>query len=150
GDASLSHRRHQAPVRRRRSLRKTIPMKVSLQWLRELVDHPLDDVDEVARRLTMARLEVEGRERFAPFTGVRVAEVRSKRQHPGSNKLTLVDVFDGREVTQVVCGAPNVPEPSPSALVLWARPGATLPNGLTLQPKEVRGIVSPGMLCAED
>ncbi|MEO8706604.1 MAG: phenylalanine--tRNA ligase subunit beta, partial [Kofleriaceae bacterium] len=34
--------------------------------------------------------------------------------------------------------------------VLWAQIGATLPNGMTLAPKPVKGIVSPGMLCAED
>ena len=58
-----------------------------------------------------------------------------------------------KEVTQVVCGAPNVPnpgEPGRSPRVLWAKPGATLPNGLVLSVREVRGIPSPGMLCAED
>jgi phenylalanyl-tRNA synthetase beta chain len=48
----------------------------------------------------------------------------------------------------VVCGAPNVPEPGRK--VLWARPGATLPGGITLGIKPVKGVESPGMLCAED
>ena len=122
-------------------------MKVSLNWLRELVDGKLDGA-EVAQRLTMAGLEVESRTPFGALSGVIVAEVRGKRPHPNANKLTLVDVFDGKTVTQVVCGAPNVPEPG--AFVLWARPGATLPSGITLEPKDVRGVVSPGMLCAED
>ena len=47
--------------------------------------------------------------------------------HPNANKLTLVDVFDGATTTQVVCGAPNVPEVGWK--VLWARPGALLPMG---------------------
>jgi phenylalanyl-tRNA synthetase beta chain len=122
-------------------------MKVSLNWLRELVDGKLDGTD-VAHRLTMAGLEVESRTPFGAFSGVIVAEVRAKRPHPNANKLTLVDVFDGQATTQVVCGAPNVPEPG--AFVLWARPGARLPSGITLEPKDVRGVVSPGMLCAED
>jgi phenylalanyl-tRNA synthetase beta chain len=124
-------------------------MKISLNWLREMVDAELDG-DEVSRRLTMSGLEVEGRAPFAPLRGVIAAEVRGKRPHPNSNKLTLVDVFDGRDVTQVVCGAQNVPESDARAIVLWAGPGAKLPSGLELAPKEVRGIVSPGMLCAED
>jgi phenylalanyl-tRNA synthetase beta chain len=122
-------------------------MKVSLRWLRELVAVDLDSA-EIARRLTMAGLEVESAAPFGRVSGVVVAEVRGKKPHPNAAKLTLVDVFDGKTVTQVVCGAPNVPEPG--AGVLWARPGARLPNGLELAPKEVRGIVSPGMLCAED
>jgi len=123
-------------------------MKVSLNWLRELVELEGLDGAEVARALTRAGVEVEGRARFGDFAGVVVAEVRGKRPHPGAAKLTLVDVWDGSSVTQVVCGAPNVPEPG--AFVLWARPGARLPDGTVLSPKEVRGVVSPGMLCAED
>jgi phenylalanyl-tRNA synthetase beta chain len=124
-------------------------MKISLNWLRQLIDAPLD-ADDVSRRLTMAGLEIEGREKFAPISGVIAAEVRHKKAHPQSGKLTLVDVFDGKEVTQVVCGASNVPDPGTHPIVLWARPGARLPNGMTLAPKEVRGVMSPGMLCAED
>jgi phenylalanyl-tRNA synthetase beta chain len=52
-----------------------------------------------------------------------------------------------------VCGAPNVPEPGRK--VLWAQIGAELPAGkdgskITLAAKAVKGIESPGMLCAED
>ena len=123
-------------------------MKVSLAWLRELVDAPLD-ADDVAQRLTLAGLEVEARDKFAALSGVVVARVVGKRPHPDAAKLTLVDVDDGSgTATQVVCGAPNVP--APGGLVLWARPGAKLPSGVVLGEKPVRGIVSPGMLCAED
>lgn len=126
-------------------------MKISLSWIRELVDAPASslEADDVARRLTLAGFEVEAREKFAPMTGVIVARVVDKRPHPDAAKLTLVDVDDGSgKKTQVVCGAPNVPERG--GLVVWARPGATLPNGMTMGEKPVRGIVSPGMLCAED
>ncbi|HWE30644.1 MAG TPA: phenylalanine--tRNA ligase subunit beta, partial [Polyangia bacterium] len=124
-------------------------MKVSLSWLRELVDGNID-ADTLANKLTMAGFEIEGRTPFAPISGVIVARVVAKRPHPEANKLTLVDVEvgDGKPATQVVCGASNVP--APGGLVLWARPGATLPGGITLGEKPVRGIMSPGMLCAED
>jgi phenylalanyl-tRNA synthetase beta chain len=122
-------------------------VKVSVRWLKQLVATDLDGA-ELARRLTLAGLEVEARTVFGQLSGVVVAEVRGKRPHPNAAKLTLVDVFDGSTVTQVVCGAPNVPEPG--ALVLWARTGARLPSGIELAAKEVRGVLSPGMLCAED
>jgi phenylalanyl-tRNA synthetase beta chain len=122
-------------------------MKISLKWLRELVETPAS-AEEIARRLTAAGLEVESVTPFADFSGVIVAEVRGKMPHPDAAKLTLVDVWDGREVTRVVCGAPNVPEPG--ARVIWARPGSKLPGGIEIAAKPVRGIVSPGMLCAED
>jgi phenylalanyl-tRNA synthetase beta chain len=123
-------------------------MKISVNWLRELVDGKFD-ADALAQKLTMSGFEVEAREKFAPFTGVVVARVVAKRPHPDAAKLTLVDVDagDGKK-TQVVCGATNVP--GPGGLVLWARPGASLPGFGTIAEKAVRGIVSPGMLCAED
>ena len=123
-------------------------MKISLRWLRELVDARFD-ASELAERMTLAGFEIEGREKFAAMSGVVVARVVDKRPHPDAAKLTLVDVDDGSgKPTQVVCGAPNVP--AAGGLVVWARPGATLPSGLVLGEKPVRGIVSPGMLCAED
>ena len=127
-------------------------MKVLWSWLLELCD--LDKqptVEEGARALTRGGLEIEGMTNLgAGFTGVVVAEVVGKKPHPQADKLTLVDVITerGGAATQVVCGAPNVP--APGRKVLWAQVGATLPNGLTLAPKPVKGVVSPGMLCAED
>ena len=127
-------------------------MKVLWSWLLELCD--LDrqpTVEEGAKALTSGGLEIEGiTDLGAGFSGVVVAEVVAKRPHPQADKLTLVDVITakGGTATQVVCGAPNVP--APGRKVLWAQIGATLPGGLTLAEKPVKGIVSPGMLCAED
>ena len=130
-------------------------MKISCSLLRELVRWPANlSEPEVARRLGLAGVAVDGIQTFgAGVSGIVVAEIRGKRPHPKADKLTLVDVFDGKEVTQVVCGAPNVPapgEPGKSPRVAWARPGATLPGGITLAVRDVRGVPSPGMLCAED
>src|SRR4051812_33236875 len=100
-------------------------MKISLNWLRELVEGDLDG-KVIAERLTMAGLEVESRAAFGLFSGVVVAEVKGKRPHPDASKLTLVDVAVDGDVTQVVCGASNVPEPG--LLVAWARPGSRLPK----------------------
>lgn len=127
-------------------------MKVLWSWLLELCD--LDKqptVEEGARALTRGGLEIEGMTNLgAGFSGVVVAEVVGKQPHPQADKLTLVDVITARggAATQVVCGAPNVP--APGRRVVWAQIGATLPGGLTLAAKPVKGVVSPGMLCAED
>ncbi len=127
-------------------------MKVLWSWLLELCDlDKVPTVEEGAKALTRAGLEIEGLTNLgAGFTGVVVAEVVAKRPHPDSTKLSLVEVITerGGAATQVVCGASNVP--APGRRVLWAQVGATLPNGMTLAPKPVKGIVSPGMLCAED
>jgi len=131
-------------------------MKVLWSWLLELCD--LDNqpsAEDGARALTRGGLEIEGMTNLgAGFTGVVVAEVVAKVPHPQAEKLTLVDVITehGGAATRVVCGANNVP--APGRKVLWAQVGATLPvaggGTITLGAKPVKGIVSPGMLCAED
>ncbi len=126
-------------------------MKAHWSWLLELTE--LDrkvDVAEGAAILTRLGLEVEDIERpDLGFSGVVVAEVKAKRKHPDAKKLTLVTVDDGSGTTsEVVCGAPNVPEPG--FLVLWARPGSELPGGMKIGSRAIKGIESPGMLCAED
>ena len=140
-------------------------MKVLWSWLLELCDlDQVPTVEEGARALTRAGVEIEGLTNLgAGFRGVVVAQVIATRPHPQANKLTLVDVITERDgvATQVVCGAPNVPEPG--GKVLWAQIGAELPAKgrggmpglpgdatITLAAKAVKGIESPGMLCAED
>jgi len=124
-------------------------MKISFNWLRELVElSPGVTPDAVAEKLTLAGLEVESIDRRGrDVRGVVVAEVQGSRPHPGSDKLSIVRVRASGAEDEVVCGAPNVP--GPRGLVAWAPPGATLPGGRTLERKDVRGVSSPGMLCSE-
>jgi phenylalanyl-tRNA synthetase beta chain len=128
-------------------------MKISFNWLRELCELPPGvTAASVGERLTLAGLEVEGIERRGrDVRGVQIAEVRGARPHPGAEKLQIVRVRvrggDGGIEDEVVCGAPNVP--AAGSLVAWAPPGATLPGGRTLDRREIRGVMSPGMLCSE-
>jgi phenylalanyl-tRNA synthetase beta chain len=124
-------------------------MKISLNWLRELVELPPGtDAERVAGVLTSQGLEVEGIEaKGRELSGVVVAEVLAIRTHPHADKLRIVRVRAGAREEDVVCGAPNVPPPTNR--VCWAQPGARLPGGRTLEAREVRGVMSPGMLCGE-
>ena len=69
-------------------------------------------------------------------------------KHPNADRLQLtkVDVGEDRPY-QIVCGAWNF---GAGAKVAVALPGATLPNGLTLDRRKLRGEVSEGMILAED
>ena len=121
-------------------------MKVSLSWLKEYV--PLEqDADHLAEALTMAGLEVDSiYDRFAYLRQIKVAQVRSVREHPKADRLKLCDVSTGDRQYQIVCGAPNVSDGMLSALAI---PGSVLPDGRTLAETRIRGEVSQGMLCSE-
>ena len=121
-------------------------MKVSVRWLKELVDFDLP-VEELARRITDAGLEVEtvtalGRD----LDKVVVGKVRKVSKHPRADKLSVCEVAVGSESLQIVCGAPNVRAESkvPVALV-----GAELPGGVRITKSSLRGVDSYGMICSE-
>lgn len=126
-------------------------MKILWNWLLELCDFDrLPTAQDGAEALTRGGIEVETLVHLArEISGVVVAEVVAKRPHPQSDKLTLVQVKTqvAGPATEVVCGAPNVPEAGRK--VIWAQVGGTLPGGLALAPKTIKGVVSPGMLCSE-
>ncbi|WP_322628150.1 phenylalanine--tRNA ligase subunit beta [Halothiobacillus sp.] len=120
-------------------------MRFSEQWLREWID-PAVDTATLAHRLTMAGLEVDAIEPAAPaFTGIVVGEVLSVARHPEADKLNITRVTDGDAEYQVVCGAPNV---QAGMRVPFARIGAVLPGGMTIQQAKLRGVASSGMLCS--
>ena len=121
-------------------------MRVSLEWLREYVD-VTGSPEDLARRLTMAGLEVEALHRLGEgIHGVVVAEVLDVRQHPHADRLSVCRVHDGQEVLEIVCGAPNV---RPGMKAPLARVGAKLPDGRVIRKAKIRGVESRGMLCSE-
>lgn len=122
-------------------------MLVSLKWLSDYVDVDAAPAD-LAERLTMAGLEVDGIRETAPaFRGVRVARILTLKAHPNADHLSLCDVTTGESTFPVVCGARNigVGDTVPLAVV-----GATLPGDLVIRDSRIRGEVSQGMLCSED
>jgi phenylalanyl-tRNA synthetase beta chain len=127
-------------------------MKLSLRWLKELVPgcEPVATLDgnAAAHALTTVGLEVENvEEKGQGVQGVMVAEVLAIRPHPSADKLRLVRIRAANREEEVVCGAANVP--GPGGRVVWAPPGARLPGNRVLEAREVRGVLSPGMLCSE-
>lgn len=125
-------------------------MKASTRWLRELVPQLDTSPQDLAARLTAAGLEVEGITEFGLATeSCLVARVEGVRPHPSKSGLRLVTVDRGGAKQEVVCGAPNVPEPG--GLVVLAPLGTYLPaKDLTIAKRAIGGIESEGMLCSED
>lgn len=101
----------------------------------------------MAHRLAALGAAVDAIEPLHPgLDQVVVALVREVRPHPNADRLRLCDVDDGSGTPRhVVCGAPNV---MAGRKYPFAPVGATLPGGLTLERRKIRGEVSEGMLCS--
>ncbi|MFZ5364569.1 MAG: phenylalanine--tRNA ligase subunit beta [Patescibacteria group bacterium] len=125
-------------------------MKISLNWLKDFVSIPRGVTPEIlASKLMLTTTEIEGIERRGEVLDkLIVGFVKSREKHPNADRLsvTKVDVGGGKVLT-IVCGAQNV---AAGQKVVVALPGVTLPNGLTLERREVRGIMSEGMICSAD
>jgi phenylalanyl-tRNA synthetase beta chain len=126
-------------------------MKIPIKWLRDYVDVTLSP-DELARKLTMAGLEVgEIKDLGSGWKNIVVGEIIAISPHPNADRLRLATVGLGERETTVVCGAPNL---TVGAKIAFAQVGATLKDGHTgasmeLKPAKIRGVVSEGMVCSE-
>jgi len=122
-------------------------MRISLNWLKDLVSITLTP-EALADALTMAGFEVEDIEdRTTWADGVVTGYVIDRQPHPNSDKLSVCTVNIGEaEPSTIVCGAANVRADS---YVPVAKVGTYLPiPDLKIKPREVRGVLSAGMICS--
>ncbi len=131
-------------------------MLLSLDWLKEFVKLPNSLApQDLAARLTYHTVEVEKIiNQGDKYRSVVVGKIQKIDKHPNADRLQVAQVSIGKEVLQIVCGAPNI---EAGQLVPVALPGAILPaspaggpNGAEIKEAEVRGVKSSGMLCAPD
>ncbi len=126
-------------------------MKVTLNWLKQYVDFDWSP-EELAERLTMLGLEVEGVHKIAgEFEGIVIAQILTKDRVPDSDKLTVCKVNDGKGERTIICGAQNhnVGDKVPLILPNFAlplKPGDKEP--FVIKERKVFGITSQGMMCS--
>lgn len=122
-------------------------MRISLNWLRELVDIQMTP-QELAETLTVAGFEVEDIEDWRSWAdGVVLGKILQAEQHPNADKLRVCQVDIGAsEPLNIVCGAPNA---AAGMVVAVATIGTYLPKvNLTLKKTKLRGVPSEGMICS--
>jgi phenylalanyl-tRNA synthetase beta chain len=126
-------------------------MKVTLNWLKQYVDFDWSP-EQLSERLTMLGLEVEGVHKVAgQFEGVVIAQILTKDKVPGSDKLSVCKVNDGKGERTIICGAQNhqpgdkVPLILPN-FALPLKPGEKEP--FVIKERKVFGITSQGMMCS--
>jgi phenylalanyl-tRNA synthetase beta chain len=126
-------------------------MKVTLNWLKQYVDFNWSP-EELTERLTMLGLEVEGVQKISgAFDGIVVAQILTRDPVPGSDKLSVCKVNDGKGERTIICGAQNhkpgdkVPLILPN-FALPLKPGDKEP--FVIKERKVFGITSHGMMCS--
>ena len=123
-------------------------MFLSMNWISDFVDFSGLDKVELIHQFSLSTAEVENEIFFkgSDLSGVVVAEIKSVENHPDSKKLHLLKVDAGDdELTDVVCGAPNVRVGMKTA---FAKVGARI-SEITIAPRPLAGYTSNGMCCSE-
>ena len=122
-------------------------MKISSNILKKHIKNS-DTIDweKVWDLFTIRTAEVEGVEYVGKdIQGVVVGEILTVEDHPKSTKLHVLSVNIGKEVLQIVCGAPNVRVGLKVALI---QVGGRL-GEIEIAPRPLVGIESFGMCCSE-
>ena len=123
-------------------------MFLSMNWISDFVDLSGLDKLKLINQFSLSTAEVENEIFFKgeDLSGVVVAEIKSVEPHPDSKKLHLLKVDAGEsELTDVVCGAPNVRVGMKTA---FAKVGAKL-GEIEIAPRKLAGHTSCGMCCSE-
>jgi len=121
-------------------------MRVSLKWLKELIDVDTE-LAVLCDRMDMTGTKVEAvTTTGAALEGVVVGLVVEKEPHPDAERLSYCTVDIGAfEPLKIVCGATNF---AAGDKVPVATIGTQMPAGVTLKPAKLRGLESRGMLCS--
>lgn len=128
-------------------------MRVSLNTVKQFIDFDLPSVDELVKRINEQLGGVEEMiDLGARYKDATIARVVKCDKHPNADKLSVCEIDAGTgQSVQVVCGAPNVRE---GLFVVWLPPKSVVPSTFddkepfVLEPKELRGVVSHGMLAS--
>ena len=120
-------------------------MLLPIKWLKEYVEIR-ENTKILADNLTLSGSHVESIISLdRGIENVVVGEILELNKHENADKLFVTNIDIGNRTLKIVTGASNlkVGDYIPVALV-----GAKLPNGLTIEETDFRGIMSYGMLCS--
>ncbi|MDQ7983133.1 MAG: phenylalanine--tRNA ligase subunit beta [Spiroplasma sp.] len=119
-----------------------VSKKILSQWvnIRKIKDQ------EIASALNSLGFEVEKVVNLTTTnTNLIVGEILKVTKHPNSEKLNLCTVNIGKKILTIICGANNV---KPGIKVIVAQISSTLANGLEIASREIKGVISQGMICS--
>lgn len=120
-------------------------MYISINWIKDFVDLDGLSISDIANRFTLSCAEVEDViEKGKDISGIITARIESVENHPESKKLHILKVNTGKDILQIVCGAPNV---RPGMVTALATIGAHL-GDIEIGKAVLAGVESYGMCCS--
>ena len=135
-------------------------MRVPKSWLDQYIETSVS-TEELAHRLTLAGIELEGHETLPPdgltWDAHVIGRVERIEAHPNADRLLVahVDIGEG-DTRQIVHGAPNLPVGSTDVKVAVALPGAHIRHAydesaefMDVKAAKLRGVESNGVICSE-
>ena len=118
-------------------------MKLSTNFVKDYIDIDVD-VKQLAEDMTRVGNEYDSAGKLINATKLIIGKIIECVDHPDSDHLHLCKVDIGKEVLNIVCGAPNARK---GLKVIVAQNGAELPEK-TIKKGLIRGQESNGMLCS--
>ena len=120
-------------------------MLLSRKFVSDYIDLPEDlTIEKIANDMTNVGNEYDFAGPLINCTNLTVGHVLECTDHPDSDHLHVCKVDIGTEISNIVCGAPNVRK---GLKVIVALPGAKLPGG-EIKKGVIRGVESNGMICS--
>ncbi len=130
-------------------------MKISVNTMRELTGLELSSIDELIDKLNRQLGGVENiNDLSKKYKDAVIVKIAKCEKHPNADKLSICQIDTGQnELVQVVCGASNARE---GLWTVWLPPQSIVPetydqkDQFILDSREIRGVISNGMLAAGD
>ena len=131
-------------------------MNTALSWIKAYVPELSCTDQEYMDAMTLSGTKVEGYTRLDKnLEMIVVGQIEKIEKHPDADKLIVCQVNIGKEVIQIVTGAPNVKEGDKVPVVLdggkvaGGHDGGPLPEeGIEIKAGKLRGVPSNGMMCS--
>ena len=131
-------------------------MNTALSWIKAYVPELSCTDQEYMDAMTLSGTKVEGYTRLDKnLEKIVVGQIEKIEKHPDADKLIVCQVNIGKEVIQIVTGAPNVKEGDKVPVVLdggkvaGGHDGGPLPEeGIEIKAGKLRGVPSNGMMCS--
>ena len=121
-------------------------MIVLKSWLNDWINISNIDDNKISEALESLGFEIESTNKIEPnYKNIVVGKVVDIYPHNNADKLRITQVDVGSNTYEIVCGAWNF---DVGAIVPVALPKSHIVDNFLIEKREIRGVVSNGMICS--